>query len=110
MARQRKNVKTTLLCATRFWSMGWRDRDNSTPTLSTGVRSVVRRQGFTPDEINRAERELVQEGKLAVHRRGTKSLQLTDKGNRVDCSNVRLSPWTDDPYPGAALTSRRRQR
>lgn len=90
--------------------MGWRERDNKTPTLSSGVRHVVRRQGFTPAEIDRAERELVREGKLEVDRRGAKSLRLTDKGNTVSCANVKLSPWTDDPYPGSALTSRRRQR
>jgi hypothetical protein len=28
----------------------------------------------------------------------------------LSCTNVKLAPWTDDPYPGAALTSRRRRR
>jgi hypothetical protein len=109
VARRKADVKTTLLCATRFWSLGWRERDNRTPTLSSGVRHVVRRQGFTPKEIDRAERELVREGKLEVGRGGAKSLRLTDAGNRVSCANVKLAPWTDDPYPGAALTSRRRR-
>ena len=110
MARRKADVKKTLLCATRFWSLGWRERDNSTATLSSGVRHVVRKQGFTPQEINRAERELVREGKLEVERGGAKSLRLTDAGNRVSCTNVKLAPWTDDPYPGAALTSRRKRR
>lgn len=110
MSRRKADVKTTLLCATRFWSLGWRKHDNSTPTLSAGVRSVVRRQGFTPKEIDKAERELVREGKLEVNRSGAKSLRLTDKGNQVRCANVKLAPWTDDPYPGRALTSRRRRR
>lgn len=111
MARRKANVKTTLLCATRFWSLGWRDRDNSTPTGSSGVRHVVRKQGFTTDEINRAERELIREGKLEVGgKKHGKTLRLTDAGNRVSCTNVKLAPWTDDPYPGAALTSRRRRR
>jgi hypothetical protein len=110
VARHKADVKTTLLCATRFWSLGWRERDNSTPTLSSGVRHVVRKQGFTPKEIDRAERELVREGKLEIHRRGAKTLRLTDEGNRVSCTNVNLAPWTDDPYPGAALAGRRRRK
>ena len=109
-ARQRKNAKTTLLCATRFWSLGWRERDNSTPTLSSGVRHVVRKQGFTPKQIDAAERALVREGRLEVGRSGAKSLRLTDKGNRVNCTSVKLSPWTDDPYPGKDLTARRTKR
>lgn len=108
--RRKADVKKTLLCATRFWSLGWREHDNSTPTLSSGVRHVVRRQGFTSKEIDRAERALVREGKLEVSRSGAKSLRLTDKGNRVSCANVKLSPWTDDPYPGAALTASRSKR
>lgn len=112
-ARRKANVKTTLLCATRFWSLGWREHDTRIPTLSSNVRSVVRRQGFTPKEVDKAERELVREGKLEVRnadRLHSKTLRLTDSGNRVSCSNVKLSPWTDAPYPGAALTSRRRRR
>lgn len=112
MARRRKaDVKKTLLCATRFWSIGWREHDNRTATSSSGVRHVVRKQGFTTGEINRAERELIREGKLEVSgKKHGKTLRLTDAGNRVSCSSVRLAPWTDDQYPGAALTSRRRKR
>lgn len=108
--RRKADAKTTLLCATRFWSLGWREHDNKTPTLSAGVRTVVRRQGFTPKQIDQAERALVREGKLEVGRSGAKSLRLTDKGNKVSCKHVKLAPWTDDQYPGAALTSRRRRR
>lgn len=109
--RRKADVKKTLLCATRFWSFGWREHDNSTPTLRHGVRGVVRRQGFTPAQIDRAERELVREGKLEVGGRYSgKTLRLTDKGNQVSCTNVKLTPWTDDPYPGAALTARRSKR
>lgn len=108
--RRKASAKTTLLCATRFWSQGWRERSNATPTLSSGVRHVVRKQGFTPKQIDAAERALVREGKLEVGRGGAKSLRLTDKGNRVSCTSVKLSPWTDDPYPGKDLTARRAKR
>jgi len=111
MARRKADVKRTLLCATRFWSLGWKARDNSTPTLRAGVRHVVRKQGFTPAEIDKAERELVREGKLEVAGvRSGKTLRLTDKGNRADCKLVKLAPWTDPQYPGAALTGPRRPR
>jgi hypothetical protein len=109
-ARQRKDVKTTLLCAVKFWSI---DKSGKTPTLRAGVRHVVRKQGFTPAAIDRAERELIREGKIqvlrnfGVTRRGSKSIKLLDD---VDCSTVKLAPWTDDGYPGAALTARRRRR
>jgi len=109
--RRKASAKTTLLCATRFWSTGWRERNNATPTLSSGVRHVVRKQGFTPKQINAAERALVREGKLEVGgQRYGKTLRLTDKGNRVSCTSVKLSPWTDDPYPGKDLTARRTKR
>lgn len=111
MARRKADVKRTLLCATRFWSLGWKARDNSTPTLRAGVRHVVRKQGFTPAEIDKAERELVREGKLEVAGvRSGKTLRLTDKGNRADCKLVKLAPWTDSQYPGAALTGPRKPR
>ena len=108
--RRKADVKKTLLCATRFWSTGWRERDNRIATHSSGVRHVVRRQGFTTKQIERAERDLVREGKLEKTGPGYgRTLRLTDKGNKVSCSTVRLSPWTDQPYPGAALTSSSRR-
>jgi hypothetical protein len=111
VARSRADVKTTLLCATRFWSLGWREHDNRIPTLRSGMRHVVRKQGFSPSEIDRAERELIRDGKLeASGQRKGKSLRLTNEGNRVSCAAVELSPWTDDSYPGSALSGRRRRR
>ncbi len=105
--RRRSSVKHTLLCATRFWSID----DGTTPTLSSGVRSVVRRQGFSTAEINKAERELVKSGRIEVAGRGTgKTIKLTSAGSRVRCSMVSLAPWTNAGYPGAALAGRRRRR
>jgi hypothetical protein len=97
-------VRTTLLCAVKFWSID----DGKTPTLRAGVRHVVRKQGFSPAAIDRAERELVREGKLAVGgARGGKTLKLLDD---VNCSTVKLAPWTDDGYPGASLSGSRSRR
>jgi hypothetical protein len=102
--RRRAGVKKTLLCATRFWSLGWRKKDNSIGTLSDGVRHVVRKQGFTTVEINKAERELVREGKIETKGKGTgKTVRLTDRGNKVSCGSVELAPWTDSDHPGSAL-------
>ncbi len=104
MARRPAPVRTTLLCAIKFWSID----KGKTPTLRAGVRDVVRKQGFSPAAINRAERELAREGKLAVGgKRSGKTLRLLDD---VDCSTVKLSPWTDDGHPGASLSGRRRKK
>jgi len=101
MARRAAPVRTTLLCAVKFWSID----GGNTPTLRSGVRHVVRKQGFAPATIDRAERELVREGKLAIGggKRSGKTLKLLDD---VNCSNVKLAPWTDDGYPGASLSGR----
>jgi len=105
MAKRRKSsIKQTLLCATRFWSFGWRERNNSTATLRQGVRHVVRKQGFSSAEIVKAERELIRDGKLeAKGSGGGATLRLTNKGNKVSCGRVKLAPWTDSQYPGASL-------
>lgn len=105
MARQVAPVRKTLLCAIKFWSI---DKSGKTPTLRKGVRHVVRTQGFKPAAIDRAERELIREGKIAVAGgRTAKTIRLLDD---VSCSTVKLSPWTDDGYPGASLSGRRRKR
>lgn len=103
--RRKASIEKTLLCATRFWGFGpMGPHQDRIPTLRAGVRHVVRKQGFTSAEIARAERKLVREGKLVAKGKGTgASLVLTDKGDRVSCRSVRLSPWTDAPYPGARL-------
>ncbi len=109
MARKAAPVRKTLLCAIKFWSID----GGKTPTLRAGVRHVVRKQGFSIAAIDQAERELIREGKiqrgfnLGEKRRGTKSLRLLDT---VDCSTVKLAPWTDDGYPGASLDGRKRRR
>ena len=104
MARHAAPVRTTLLCAIKFWSI---DR-GKTATLRSGVRHVVRKQGFSPAAIDRAERELAREGKLQVGgKRSGKTLKLLDD---VNCSTVKLSPWTDDGYPGASLDGRKRRK
>jgi hypothetical protein len=108
--RRRADVKTTLLCATKFWARSGIQREALAPrttTLRAGVRHVVRKQGFAPAEIDRAERALIREGKLE---RGARpgTLRLTDKGQATRCDSVKLAPWTDDAYPGASLSGRRR--
>jgi hypothetical protein len=111
--RRKAGVKKTLLCATRFWSIDWRTKDNRIATLRAGVRKVVRTQGYTSKQIDKAERDLVREGKLEIGGRGTgKTLRLTDKGNRVGCRTVKLSPWTDSPRAANTLLEgpRRRRR
>jgi hypothetical protein len=103
-ARKPAPVRTTLLCAIKLWSID----KGKTPTLRSGVRHVVRKQGFAPAAINRAERELVREGKIAIGgQRSGKTLRLLDD---VSCSSVKLAPWTDDGYPGAQLDGRRKRR
>jgi hypothetical protein len=93
-----------LLCAIKFWSID----AGKTSTLRAGVRHVVRKQGFSPVAIDRAERELVREGKIQVGGKRTgKTLKLLDD---VSCSTVKLSPWTDDGHPGASLTGHKRKR
>jgi|WetSurMetagenome_2_1015567.scaffolds.fasta_scaffold877543_2 hypothetical protein len=100
MTRRGAPVRTTLLCAIKFWSID----GGKTATLRSGVRHVVRKQGFTSAAIDRAERELAREGKLV---RSGATLKLLDD---VNCSTVRLAPWTDAGYPGASLSGRRKKR
>lgn len=110
--RKKATIERTILCATRFWSFGPMARTaDRIPTLRQGVRHVVRKQGFTSDQITRAERKLVREGKLVAKGSGSgATLVLTDKGDRVGCSTVRLSPWTDKQYPGSRLSGSKKSR
>lgn len=110
MARERVGVDRTILCATRFWSIdstirGGYAKGPTTPTLLRGVRSVVRKQGFSGPEVTAALRRLERGGfvKLGGQRSG-KTIALTAKGGKVGCSTVSLAPWTDDGYPGASLS------
>jgi hypothetical protein len=103
MARERVGIERTILCATRFWSMT-RARGATTPTLTKGVRSVVRKQGFKPEQIDRALRKLESGGFIKTGgARSAKTIALTEKGGRVGCSTVKLAPWTNDEYPGSKL-------
>lgn len=91
-----QSAKATLLCAVRFWS-----GSPGTPTLRRGVRHVARKQGLTPSEIDRAERQLIRAGlvQLSGQRMG-KAIGLTPKGLKVSaraCPYVHLPPWR--PYP-----------
>lgn len=101
--RKHANVETTLMCAVKFWRIG-----ADTPTLMAGVRHVVRKQGFAPTQINRAVRELSRRGDIRLGGKRTgKTVQLM---RDVNCSTVKLAPWTDDGNPGAQLSGARRKR
>lgn len=111
MTRKKASIERTILCATRFWSMGWRTRDNKIGTLRGGVRHVVRKQGFTTAAIVKAERALVKAGKIELKGKGSgATIRLTDRGNRVSCARVKLAPWTNAKYKGSELTGGRRKR
>lgn len=88
------SAATILLCATRFWAL--RDAP-TTPTLRSGVRHVVRKQGVSPAEIDRAEKTLVKRGLLARGgARAGSTLALTAKGLRLTgraCPRIELPPW-----------------
>lgn len=92
-----RSAETVLLCATRFWGIGKATGSYTTPTLRAGVRSVVRKQGLSPAEIDRAERALVKRGYLRKGgKRSGASLALTEKGAKVSarvCKRVELPPW-----------------
>jgi hypothetical protein len=122
VARRRQDVTKTYLCAVKFWS-GAYDRGSGgyhsskpqpdggglTP-LRAGVRHVVRKQGFSPAEMNRAERALLREGKIEQPHRN--AVRITAAGRRVSCRTTKLTPWTDKGYPANTqfAGSRRRKR
>jgi DNA-binding MarR family transcriptional regulator len=91
-----QSAKATLLCAIRFWGV-----TPGVPTLRRGVRHVARKQGLTPADMDRAERQLIRAG--LVQRSGKRmgaAIVLTPKGMRVSaraCPYVHLPPWR--PYP-----------
>lgn len=104
MARTKHDADTTLLCAVRFWSVA-----PGVSTLRAGVRTVVRRQGFSSAEIDAAERRLIAAG---LYERTGKTVKLTPAAASRSCKRVSLVPWTNDGHPGARLAraSRRRRR
>jgi hypothetical protein len=89
------SAKTTLLCAIKFSaSAGFGPTVAGRSTLRAFPRKVARSQGFTPAELNTAERELVREGLLTKPRKG--AIALTSRGiSRAAgaCRGVSLSPW-----------------
>jgi len=97
-------IERTILCATRFWSFDAPSRGPTLPTLSRGVRSVVRKQGYSGPEVEKAMRRLEREGFISRGGRGgARTVALTAKGGRVGCAGVSLSPWTDPQYSGSRL-------
>lgn len=116
MARERVGLDRTILCAVRFWSVSrGPERWSKGPTIHTllpGVKKVVRMQGYTTEQINKALKKLEKGGFIETKRAGAThaSIRLTDKGGRVGCARVKLAPWTNDEYPGAALRGMRRKR
>lgn len=118
------------LCAAKFWTHCYKgdsvldpifyDRPECVSTLRSGVRHVVRgtkhgrwdspghgrNQGRwssrpSPSEMDKAERLLVKNGFLE---RSGRTVRVTQKGRRVKCDRVNLSPWTDGQYGGSKLS------
>jgi len=104
--RVRQSAVKTYLCAVRLWALS-----PTVPTLRSGVRHVVRKQGFAPREIDKAERALVTQGMVELGGQRTgKSVRLTPKASSISCSTTKLAPWTNAGYPGAALAGRGRRK
>jgi len=97
--RRRAPLRKTYLCAVKFW------RTNpSIPTLASGVRHVVREQGYSSQKIYKAENEMHKDGLIRMSPGRTRTVALTPHGeNLARCRRVKLAPWTNDPYPGSAL-------
>jgi hypothetical protein len=97
--RKKFPLKRTYLCAVKFWRTG-----PLIPTMASGVRHVVRKQGHSSDNIYGMERALEREGLLQVSRSVPRTVALTPRGERrASCRTVRLAPWTDKGYPGSQL-------
>ncbi len=112
--RQKVGIERTFLCATRFWAHGPPGRtryQGTVPTLLKGVRNVVRKQGYTGPQVEKAVRKLARQGFIELGgKHSGKTVRLTDKGGRVGCGTVKLAPWTNDEYPGAALRGVKRKK
>lgn len=120
--RTKHDAKKTLLCATRFWSIDhsmtgkWQETNKgTTPSFRHAIRHVVRKQGFSSSEIEKAEQQLVKDGLLIRGGGGSArpyarpTLALTPKAASVSCARVKLAPWTDAAYTGSTLTGARRK-
>lgn len=98
--RRKATLRKTYLCAVKFWRAGHRD----VRTLASGVRNVVRKQGYKSQDIYKEERRLQREGLIDMAGGFYKAVRLTPKGEkRATCKSVKLAPWTNDPYPGSML-------
>jgi len=108
VSRAKANLARTYLCAVKLWRTA-----ASIPTLASGVRHVVRKQGFSSKDIYAQERKLQRHDIIKMSEGANKTVRLTRWGNLAvsgKCQNVRLSPWTDPGYPGAELAASPRER
>lgn len=97
--RRKTNLARTYVCAVKFWRTA-----PQIPTLASGVRHVVRKQGFRSKDIYAQEKRLQRNRLIDMSEGINKTVRLTTLGERAArCGDVRLSPWTDPGYPGAAL-------
>ena len=97
--RKKASLKQTYLCAVKFWRSA-----PSVPTLASGVRHVVRKQGFKSPDIYATERILQRTGLLQMSKGISKGVKLTPQGERqARCKSVKLAPWTNPGYPGSTL-------
>lgn len=107
--RRRANAETTLLCAIKFWSgygspsSPFYKNEKLAAAYRSAVRSVARKQGFTPAEVTTAERKLVKAGLVEKIPGMHPQLKLTPKGRKRSCATVKLAPWTDPQHPGSRL-------
>lgn len=104
--RKKANISKTYLCAVKFWSGNYPGAHGhgviSTHTSKQGVRHVVRKQGFSTQQIYATERALLREDLIMMDDRG--GVRLSPKGaRRAKCRTVKLAPWTNKEYGGSRL-------
>jgi len=107
--RKQASAERTLLCAVKFWSGYGSPTSPFYKKLASATRRTVRAVargagGFSKQEIDQAETDLIYNGYLKVAGLpGRRALELTGKGKRRSCKTVSLSPYTDPQYPGSRL-------
>jgi hypothetical protein len=87
------DAKSTLLCSIKFWAGTVVGATPGGYTLRKGARLPARRQGFSPSELDKAERQLIKEGLVL---RDGNAVALTKRGiakAAKGCKNVSLAPW-----------------
>ena len=110
-----RDPETILLCSLRFWSGAGSGKPSLVATLRKGVRHVARKQGISPRELDKAERQLLKGKLITKPRKGP--IALTEKGRTVTnshCRRIELPPWDwkatyQDP-PGQLDGRRKRRR